>query len=245
MYVCIWTHTHLRRKKLKIEQKKELLYRSHHRSISVYQHHKLRVQHIKMEKQEVRFEEEPSTNPNDVQSSWFWPGRSRDDTSFVSDDDHDYYYHFEKQSKTGKLSDPKQLAVVEFVRELFLSQTKELFPRLLDKVNDAAKKSGLKLWRVKSGNSSRTEAITLHRSLSLGSGSSKYGGDPKADELIKTNAISELSVQPRGRPSGPRLFSVNDDVDPKGNEWIKITTINTGGSGDPQGGSGGQVKGGR
>lgn len=153
-----------------------------------------------MERPEGYPEEEASTNPNDTQiSSWFWPGKWEDDTSFEPGE-HEYFYSFGR-SKSGKLSDPKLLAVVEFLRELFLRRI-ELLPQVRDRINEAAKKSGFRLWRVKSGNSRTRVVTTMPRSLSLGSGSGKY-------------------------------------ADPMVNEWIRITTINTAGSGgDPPGGSG-------
>ncbi|PON56327.1 hypothetical protein PanWU01x14_181590 [Parasponia andersonii] len=109
------------------------------------------------------------------------------------DEDYNYYYSFE--SKLGKLSDPRLLAVVEFFRELYFRRRelfRKIFPQLQAHFLVVLKKSGTKLWRVKSG-SNQTRFASMQRSLSLGSpGSPGIRGvePPLRNEWIKVKTIN-------------------------------------------------------
>lgn len=152
-------------------------------------------------------------------SSWFWG--AKDDMSLLESgllgkcypreemDGEDFYYSF--QSRVGKFSDPRLLALVEFFRELYFRKRdllRKIFPQLQDKSLEVLKNSGMRLWRVKSGDN-RTRFGTMQRSLSLGSPRSS-----RVKDIIEPHELR--------------------------NEWIKVRMINAGDGGgdggDQQGG---------
>lgn len=107
-------------------------------------------------------------------------------------DDYNYYCF---ESQFGNLSDPRLLAVVEFFRELYFRRRElfgKIFPQHQDQFLEVLKKSGTKLWRVKSGKI-QTRFATMQRSLSLGSPRSpgiKGVEPPLRNEWIKVKTIS-------------------------------------------------------